>query len=208
MKICITGHSKGLGKYLFDYYTPQHTVYGFSRSNGYDLRKSLDPVLETAKNCDLLINNAPADNAQIDLMLKLCNIVPKIVTSGSTASNYPSLLQKKTKNDLEKVSDLISLNPNLSDILLIKLGFLEKPKKYRQFQSDFQISFKEVAETIDFWLEKPKIYKIDFCAKLTPFTINRLENHDAKDPAEFRELLEKVNRIENANSIDDIDLDP
>ena len=34
MKIAITGHSRGIGKELFNIFNVDHQVEGFSRSNG------------------------------------------------------------------------------------------------------------------------------------------------------------------------------
>ena len=37
-KIAITGHTKSLGKSLFDSLAIKHQVAGFSRSNGFDIK--------------------------------------------------------------------------------------------------------------------------------------------------------------------------
>ena len=39
MRIGITGHSDSLGKGLYDFLKKNHEVFGFSRSNGYDIKQ-------------------------------------------------------------------------------------------------------------------------------------------------------------------------
>ena len=71
MKIAITGHSKGLGKALYNSLIKQgHTCYGFSRSNGYDISERQDrkAIIFKAKDCDVFINNAYHEFAQCDLL--------------------------------------------------------------------------------------------------------------------------------------------
>jgi nucleoside-diphosphate-sugar epimerase len=61
MKVAITGHTRGVGKAIYDYFQQEgHEVIGFSRSNGYDLtdddRKK--DALKQILNCDIFVNNA------------------------------------------------------------------------------------------------------------------------------------------------------
>ena len=74
MKIGITGHSKGIGKAIADLLTSQgHTVIGFSRSNGYNIRDTAirKLVVEQSADCDVFINNAYSYGAQTELLKKL-----------------------------------------------------------------------------------------------------------------------------------------
>lgn len=56
LKVGITGHTSGLGKYLFD----QIGSIGWSKSSGYDLTQieALNKMLKEAEDCDVFINNA------------------------------------------------------------------------------------------------------------------------------------------------------
>lgn len=73
MKIVITGHTSGIGKWFFDYYQSQgHSVVGFSRSTGHDVA---DPVAQqhivnACADADIFINNAYSGFAQSDIMFK------------------------------------------------------------------------------------------------------------------------------------------
>lgn len=99
MKIAITGHSKGLGAFLFSYLnTDSNEVVGFSRSNGYDLLEPgvIDRVVEEVDDCDVFINNAKSGWAQVEMFNKLllswAGRKKKIVNIGSqvTTFNYIS----------------------------------------------------------------------------------------------------------------------
>jgi hypothetical protein len=59
-KIAITGHSKGIGKNLYEHLSKTYEVKGFSRSNGYDISKEEDisRILKESADCDIFINNA------------------------------------------------------------------------------------------------------------------------------------------------------
>ena len=65
MKIAITGHTRGIGKACADVFR-HHTIYGYSRSNGYDIKDAED-IFKSAEDCDVFINNAYSHKHQIDL---------------------------------------------------------------------------------------------------------------------------------------------
>jgi len=57
-KIAITGHTKGIGLALANYYTDLGIeVVGFSRTNGYDISKGVDQerIINESQDCDLFI---------------------------------------------------------------------------------------------------------------------------------------------------------
>lgn len=61
MKVAITGHSKGIGGSLYKRFIEnEHTVFGYSRSNGFDIGsvESRANILEQSKDIDIFINNA------------------------------------------------------------------------------------------------------------------------------------------------------
>ena len=114
-KIAITGHTKGIGLALSNYYTALGIeVIGFSRSNGYDIRKGLDQerIINESQDCDLFINNAYFRYAQIDLLQRWYGFHQKksnymIVNMSSLAGDacmhlgkvYPYGLHKKALDD-------------------------------------------------------------------------------------------------------------
>jgi NAD(P)-dependent dehydrogenase (short-subunit alcohol dehydrogenase family) len=77
MKIAITGHSKGIGKAIAEYFEQQgHTVIGFSRSNGFDITDELSRqhILGILGSCDVFINNAYAPQAQKQLLINVIQL--------------------------------------------------------------------------------------------------------------------------------------
>lgn len=74
MKIAITGHTARLGKEFFDELQRRgHTVTGFSRSTGYDLRdySHVGKMLDKIKDYDVFINNAKPDYSQAQILYRL-----------------------------------------------------------------------------------------------------------------------------------------
>jgi hypothetical protein len=73
MKIAITGHSKGLGKALFEFLSQKHKIIGFSRSNGYDIKSPGDrkKIIKESKDCDIFINLVHNYYHQTDLLFEL-----------------------------------------------------------------------------------------------------------------------------------------
>ena len=71
-KIAIIGHTKGIGKALSNLYRKKkYTVVGFSRSNGFDLEKNQDEILERLHDCRLVVINAYARKGQLELLKKI-----------------------------------------------------------------------------------------------------------------------------------------
>lgn len=60
MKIAITGHTKGIGRAIHNYFIVQNEVKGFSRSNNYDIsiNTDRDRIIEESYDCDIFVNNA------------------------------------------------------------------------------------------------------------------------------------------------------
>jgi hypothetical protein len=172
MKIVITGHTKGLGKVLFDHFVELgHDVKGASRTNGYYLPEDINHVKELAKDCDLFIANATA--GQLYLLQELHDKVGMFIAMGSIAGDYHQLIQSDystKKMDLAKRCKELSLVPG-NKILHLNISMLEDAES-----SDNLISFQEVVDTIDFWIKHPRINKIDFEFKLTAFTLEQVKN--------------------------------
>lgn len=112
MKIAITGHSKGIGKALFDKLTAQsHEVIGFSRSNGFNVA---DPVIRAGivtelADCDVFINNAYAGDAQLELLKA---VIPtwegtdkQIININSKVSIFGRWNFEDSEIDLEPISE-------------------------------------------------------------------------------------------------------
>ena len=69
-RVAITGHSRGIGKGLLDYFDSKGCrVKGFSLDNGFDIstKENQEQIIELTKDCDLFINNAYSGYAQRDI---------------------------------------------------------------------------------------------------------------------------------------------
>jgi NADP-dependent 3-hydroxy acid dehydrogenase YdfG len=68
--VAITGHSRGIGKGLLDYFDSKGCrVKGFSLDNGFDIstKENQEQIIKLTKDCDLFINNAYSGYAQVDI---------------------------------------------------------------------------------------------------------------------------------------------
>lgn len=183
MKMVITGHTWGIGKSLYNSFkSAEWEVVGLSRSNGYDIDKDFDRVVEAATGADLFINNAYRDQQQTKLVQALRNKVNKMIVMGSVSRLYPELIHTDYVHDKQALAEacrLISIDPTGIDILHLDLSFIEgqdpDPNKPTDFISDYNIQYEEIISAIDFWMTNPKIRQMEFRWKLTPFVYNQLK---------------------------------
>ena len=74
IKIAITGHTSGIGLSLFTRFTELgNDVYGFSRSNGYDIGSNdvCDRLIDRIVDCDVFVNNAYHSVGQNRLLARM-----------------------------------------------------------------------------------------------------------------------------------------
>ena len=78
MKVVITGHTWGIGKALYQHFQTLGgwEVIGLSRSNGYDIDKDFDKVVEKASGCFLFVNNDYRDKQELAEACRLVSINP------------------------------------------------------------------------------------------------------------------------------------
>jgi len=175
-KIVITGHTSGIGKAIFDKFTEVscHEIIGMSRSNGYDIEKDFDKVVEEATGAEIFINNAYRDSQQLKLFHALKDKVDMMVVMGSVSRHYPELIPTDYVHDKQALAEacrLESINPNGIPILHLDLSFIEGTKIQGDdptaFLSDYNTPLEDIVDTIIFWAQKPTIRQIEFRWKLT-----------------------------------------
>lgn len=170
MKCVITGHTTGLGKFMFDHFTSLGwEVIGLSRQTNYDLEKDLTKVVEIANTADLFINNANVGRAQINLLNLVDKSVKQIVL-GSVAGEFHQQLQSdysQHKADLAQRCRELNLIPNVK-ILHVQISMLEDA-----VNGDVLIKYQDVVDVIEFWLSNPRFTNISFEFKLTAFTLEK-----------------------------------
>jgi len=156
MKIAITGHTSGLGRAFYDHFSKDHEVIGLSRSNGYDITKNQDRIIDAVKDCKLFFNNAYSGIFQGTLITRLHNRLP-IVTSGSMGADYAHLDNQyyRDKRTIEKVHKFVAKNRQYP-LLLLKMGYLEN------YADKNYIRYSEVISAVEFWIQNPRITLIEF----------------------------------------------
>jgi hypothetical protein len=183
-KIVITGHTSGIGKAIFDKFTEVscHDIIGMSRSNGYDIDKDFDKVVEEATGAEIFINNAYRDSQQLKLFHALKDQVGSIVVMGSVSRHYPELIPTDYVHDKQALAEacrLESINPDGIPVLHLDLGFLEGTEiddnEPTAFKSDYNTPLEDIVETIIFWARTPTIRQVEFKWQLTPFVKSELE---------------------------------
>ena len=74
MKFAITGHTSGIGKAISKLCDIKgHSWIGFSRTTGYDIAEysAKIEIVEQSFDCDVFINNAYHEYAQVELLYKI-----------------------------------------------------------------------------------------------------------------------------------------
>jgi hypothetical protein len=183
-KIVITGHTKGIGKAIFDKFTEVscHEIIGMSRSNGYDIEKDFDKIVQEATGADFFVNNAYRDGQQLKLFHALKDKVNMMVVMGSVSRHYPELIPTDYVHDKQALAEacrLESINPNGIPILHLDLSFIEGTEiqgdDTTAFLSDYNTPLNDIVDTIMFWAQKPTIRHIEFRWKLTEHVRKELE---------------------------------
>jgi hypothetical protein len=146
MKFYITGSTRGLGKYLAEYFNCE----AFNRP--FDLNSDIEEICNAIEDGSTVILNAHASQLKYVEQLKdRC----KLVVMGSIAAvNFdPEMAQySKEKWELEKTVQQLALHNKYSML-------------YLQLTSSGYKDYHTVARSIEFWLDNPTItfigYNID-----------------------------------------------
>jgi len=170
MKCVVTGHTSGVGKTIYEHFLSKGwNVIGMSRSNGYNIELDQDRIVQESIGCDIFVNCAYSNNAQLELLNKLHGKVKNIIVVGSVAADYAKVwkdyglnkfsLQERCKELAEEESD--------TNIFYLKLAFCENSSWPIFIDDKYKASFKELVSIIDMWLQIPKIYSVEFTLKKT-----------------------------------------
>ena len=93
MLIAITGHTKGIGLAVAQWFMDRnHTVIGFSRSNGFNVKYDAQRIANIAVDADVFINNANLHVGQVELLYAFYDLwkddpTKTILSIGSNASD-------------------------------------------------------------------------------------------------------------------------
>ncbi len=171
-RIFITGHTRGIGKAIFDLYKDKNFYcYGVSKSTGMDVDKDCDLIVQQMLNFDYIVLNAYEKDSQLRMLQMIVeryqNDPKKIAvitsTSGTPAGMDSSLKQQeynwycknkkslieyigKIQQDLyEKPIQIYDVCPDTVQTDMSKGLWEEYPKLHAQ----------EVAECVDMCFTKP-----------------------------------------------------
>jgi len=150
VNLLITGHTSGIGKYIYDYLGG----IGLSRSTGFDITK--DSINEHLNDVDIFINNAWSDIdplAQTKILYNVVDYVSKVICIG-TNTQYNGIY-KSSKSALEDAC--IDLFRKKYDVTLIKLGKVDTP--FQKESNEPKISKQYIIDIINFVIKSP--YRIE-----------------------------------------------
>lgn len=165
MKIAITGHSRGLGKEIYDRLLVSHDILGFSRSNGFDINKPID-ILKYTDDRDVFINNAYDGIAQSNLFIKLFDLwfdknktIININSSSIHQSGAWNPLYTSNKKHLHNVTQsVIDKFPNKKvRIINLNIGTLDSHKGFEEFN---KIKGEQIVHTINWCINLPQEIEI------------------------------------------------
>jgi hypothetical protein len=160
MKIGLTGHTRGLGKNIYDILIKSYDIVGFSRTNGYDIQFP-KKIIETLSDCDIFINNAYYKTNQSELFLELfekwkyldktiININSSCIhQSGYWAPTY--VANKKHLNNITQ-SVIDKYQNKKCRIINLNLGTLDTHKNFEDLN---KIESSKVAEIIEWCIMQP-----------------------------------------------------
>lgn len=158
MKIAISGHTKGIGKCIFDNIISE----GFSRTNGFDITKP-DIFIESIKHFDIFINNTFHPIYQKEIFEKLFNVWKYEEKTIINILNLSTLLSddlntqheyfKSKKLFKESIQSILLKNKNKKvRVVNLFLGTMENNNNY--FGKN-KVKYQNVIDIINFVLKTP-----------------------------------------------------
>jgi NADP-dependent 3-hydroxy acid dehydrogenase YdfG len=157
--IGITGHTAGLGKALFERFSPD--AVGFSRANGYDISCQADreEIVRCSSECGVFINNAHSGFHQVDLLYAIHaawqtqnkTIINISSNSGDGIKPFPHKYAIQ-KSALDKASEQLS-RQGACRILNLRPGYINTDRVKEIDQP--KIPVEDIVDLIDTLLKLP-----------------------------------------------------
>ena len=103
-RIFITGHTRGIGKAIFDLYkSKDYLCYGVSKTNGLDVDKDCELIVQQMANFKYIVLNAYANDSQLRMLKEIISLYKNddkhvaviTSTSGTTAGMDSSLKEQE-----------------------------------------------------------------------------------------------------------------
>lgn len=155
MKLAVTGHTSGLGLSIYNHFKNQYQVFGFSKSNGFNISdpSARKKILDTSKNFDIFVNNAynNFDNSQLLLLEEIFELWKgenKVIVNISSRYTKDTNLYCITKKEQDSFCEKNLYN--LPKIINLKPGLIDTPRV--QNQKGKKLSTDQVLTILDFAL--------------------------------------------------------
>lgn len=173
MKIAITGHTKGIGKAIFDKLSIKHEMLGYSRSNGYDV-KNYKTILSEIKSVDIFINNTYLGDFQEKIFLELFSkwkneskTIVNLLNASTIINPQTSLKYSRDKtNFFNTVRNTLIDNPTKKCRVINLLPSTIEPNPMYP-ESKVKLDPKVIAEHLAYILELPQNIEIT-CLVISP----------------------------------------
>jgi hypothetical protein len=157
MNVGITGHTKGLGKILFDSFSKNFRLAGFSRSNGYDIKNPVDRknILKECLDFNIFINLAHNYYHQTDLLFEffkswqgqkklIINISSTVVDDELWGlDRFDYIEYRNQKISLETMSRILNkknMFPLITNYRISEINFEEDFKNLNNIINEFILS--------------------------------------------------------------------
>jgi len=176
MKIVITGHTRGVGKAIYDYFTSDSTnnVIGVSRSNGFDITKvsSRLDIIALAKDADIFVNSAYNfdyhDESQTNMLQELVHswegLTKTIINISTIDDPSPNTGKYKLTKRMMDTFCISRIN-KIPFIINIKPGWIRIDRTVKQFGEQHYMETGDLINVLDFCLKSNlKISTITFKA--------------------------------------------
>lgn len=175
MKLLLTGHTYGLGKYLNDQFKDRYEITGISRTTGYDLtdRDTVLKVIDMSEDYDHVLNVCKVYPAQADILLGVHQLWSdlgksgKIISIGGLTETFSWNLIRQadihqteyvgSKHNLSKIHfDLATIHPYDSQpqsVLIRPLNIGDKGNRNEPYLTEAQVGKAvEYALESDCWV--------------------------------------------------------
>jgi NAD(P)-dependent dehydrogenase (short-subunit alcohol dehydrogenase family) len=173
-KIVITGHTSGIGKAIYDYFSkdPNNAVFGFSKSTGHNIK---DPakrqeIIEFSRDADIFVNNAFSytnpDDSQLILLRNMFNTWAgkhKIIINISSIAPASEIqtMYSVLKNALDDFC--FSKTLQLPHILNLKPNYVMVETLRKEIGNKPHMTTDQLIEVLDFCINGPvKVKTITF----------------------------------------------
>ena len=164
-KIAITGHTKRIGKALYEAFP---NSVGLSKSTSYNIndQSSRTKIIHSSMSCDVFINNAHEGFGQVEMLDELFNAWKDqdklIINIGVDAVPYTNWQVVHQMYPVQKVAlhshaELLQNQERKCKITTLALGYVDT--EFNKNYSGPKLSYQEIIDTVKWIIEQPSEIK-------------------------------------------------